>query len=77
MKAFLILAGVAALVMIGSQSVTASAAQACELSRHSAHRHMSRSEMRRQQDFFAVRPYAPSPYTAGSLGFIGSSEAGN
>lgn len=81
MKSSYLLAGLAALVMIGSQSVTASAAQARELSRHhgSTYRHMTRSELRREHpaNFFAttVRPAMPS--NASSLGFIGSSEAGN
>ncbi len=84
MKSSYLLAGLAALVMIGSQSAGASAAQASELSRShgSTYRQMTRSELRRERpaDFYAttVRPYAytPSP-SSGNLGFIGSSEAGN
>jgi hypothetical protein len=84
MKPSYLIAGLAALVMIGSQSVSSSAAQASEYSRNQGvptHRHAARNEMRRQhgEDFLATtaRPAMPLPSNAGSLGFIGSSEAGN
>lgn len=82
MKSSYLLAGLAGLVMIGGQSLTASAAQAQEYSGNSgvsAQHQMTRSELRREhaEDFFATTGRPAMPSNPGNLGFIGSSEAGN